>query len=193
MQFRNGVRRSSSTSGEGVKFTGCTSDESHSGVADKSDRIFIDAKLAISSPVTIPELCISLGDSRFEVYPSRSFPSAASNRSTHFHHPRAATLRHHPPFRSSSSGYVVLDRLSPSLSFSRSFAPSFVPSRRCSCSLPSDPFSNGNVTYWSNEREEKERIPTNPTNHSGTYPVIMLAISARSVQTPAKSRSRSRV
>lgn len=58
---------------------------SHSGVADKSDRIFIDAKLAISSPVTIPELCISLGDSRFEVYPSRSFPSAASTRSTLFH------------------------------------------------------------------------------------------------------------
>lgn len=29
------------------------------GLSDKSDRIFIDAKLAISSRVTIPELCIS--------------------------------------------------------------------------------------------------------------------------------------
>lgn len=57
------------------------------GLSDKSDRIFIDAKLAISSRVTIPELCISplsspylaavrvAGDSRFKVYPT---PARAS-------------------------------------------------------------------------------------------------------------------
>jgi len=55
------------------------------GSRHKSDRIFIDAKLAISSPVTIPELCISLGDSRSEVYPSRLFPSRSPTRSALFH------------------------------------------------------------------------------------------------------------
>lgn len=56
------------------------------GSRHKSDRIFIDAKLAISSPVTIPELCISLWDSRSKVYPSRLFPPRnPAARSTLFH------------------------------------------------------------------------------------------------------------
>lgn len=75
-------------SGEGVKFTGCVSWRASpilGGSRHKSDRIFIDAKLAISSPVTIPELCISLGDSRSEVYPSRLFPPRSPTRSALFH------------------------------------------------------------------------------------------------------------
>lgn len=75
-------------SGEGVKFTGCVSRRASpilGGSRHKSDRIFIDAKLAISSPVTIPELCISLGDSRSEVYPSRLFPPRSPTRSALFH------------------------------------------------------------------------------------------------------------
>lgn len=56
------------------------------GSRHKSDRIFIDAKLAISSLVTIPELCISLWDSRSKVYPSRLFPPRSpAARSTLFH------------------------------------------------------------------------------------------------------------
>lgn len=56
------------------------------GSRHKSDRIFIDAKLAISSPVTIPELCISLGDSRSKVYPSRLFPTRTPDRSSALFH-----------------------------------------------------------------------------------------------------------
>lgn len=58
--------------------------EDTSSRLDESDRIFIDAKLAISSPVTILELCITLEASRFKVYPSRSFPSSKPIRDSLF-------------------------------------------------------------------------------------------------------------
>lgn len=67
------------------------------GSRHKSDRIFIDAKLAISSPVTIPELCISLGDSRSEVYPSRLFPPRSPTRSALFHAESFLPLSLPPP------------------------------------------------------------------------------------------------
>lgn len=70
--------------GKGAERAGLFGEED--GSRHKSDRIFIDAKLAISSPVTIPELCISLWDSRSKVYPSRLFPPRSpAARSTLFH------------------------------------------------------------------------------------------------------------
>lgn len=162
-------------SGEGVKFTGCVSWRASpilGGSRHKSDRIFIDAKLAISSPVTIPELCISLGDSRSEVYPSRLFPPRSPTRSALFHaesflpfpSPRPPPPPPPPP-------------LFPSRFTSSSFPSFATPSEHCTSRLsrriatpfrvpyPPHPFSAGNVTYWSSERVEKETIPSNPTNH----------------------------
>lgn len=122
---------------------------SHSGVADKSDRIFIDAKLAISSPVTIPELCISLGDSRFQVYPSRSFPSADSTRSTLFPTTRmgggrvfcplaASTPDPKPPSAAFSAASTTFHRLlQPLFSLSLSLARCISRARERARSLPS--------------------------------------------------------
>ena len=169
---------------------------SHSGVADKSDRIFIDAKLAISSPVTIPELCISLGDSRFASLPSLSIPLVSIRRLDPFDSlphaegaagtgeegervfcPLAAsTLAATPDPQTPSAAFSAasttfhrllqpLFTLSLSLSLSLSL---YLARARASALSPflRGPFSNGNVTYWSNEREEKERTPpSNPTNH----------------------------
>ncbi|KYN21808.1 hypothetical protein ALC57_05791 [Trachymyrmex cornetzi] len=140
-------------SGEGVKFTGCVSWRASpilGGSRHKSDRIFIDAKLAISSPVTIPELCISLGDSRSEVYPSRLFPPRSPTRSALFH---AESFLPFPSPRPPPPPPPPLPPPpSPLLPLSLHF-------------LLVHPFSVGNVTYWSSERVEKETIPSNPTNH----------------------------
>ncbi|TGZ37532.1 Uncharacterized protein DBV15_04672 [Temnothorax longispinosus] len=158
-------------SGEGVKFTGCVSWRASpilGGSRHKSDRIFIDAKLAISSPVTIPELCISLGDSRSEVYPSRLFPPRSPTRSALFHaesflpfpSPRPPPLPPPLPLRllllfllRNPLGTLHVSSLSPNC-----HPLSGLP-------YPPHPFSTGNVTYWSSERVEKETIPSNPTNH----------------------------
>jgi len=149
------------------------------GSRHKSDRIFIDAKLAISSPVTIPELCISLGDSRSEVYPSRLFPSRSPSRSALFHAesflpfpPPPPPLLPQPPgplpplasprpLVSSSAVSLLRKQASEHCAsrLSRRIATPFRPPYR------PHPFSAGNVTYWSNERVEKETIPSNPTNH----------------------------
>jgi hypothetical protein len=148
------------------------------GSRHKSDRIFIDAKLAISSPVTIPELCISLGDSRSEVYPSRLFPSRSPTRSALFHAesflpfpPSPPPLPQPPrPLPPLASPRPLVSYLAVSLLRKQ-------PSEHCTSRLSRriatpfrlpyrpHPFSAGNVTYWSNERVEKETIPSNPTNH----------------------------
>lgn len=136
------------------------------GSRHKSDRIFIDAKLAISSPVTIPELCISLWDSRSKVYPSRLFPPPRNPaaRSTLFHAenflPFLSPLP--PPLPLSLLFlHVLLDNpLGTLIAHPVSLTlPFWTP-------YPPYPFSVGNVTYWSTERVEKQTIPSNPTNHS---------------------------
>ncbi|KYN30453.1 hypothetical protein ALC56_15149 [Trachymyrmex septentrionalis] len=145
------------------------------GSRHKSDRIFIDAKLAISSPVTIPELCISLGDSRSEVYPSRLFPPRSPTRSALFHaesflpfpspRPPLPPPPPPPPPPPLSLHFLLVSLLRNPLGTLHvsSLSPNCHP---LSSSLPSaHPFSVGNVTYWSSERVEKETIPSNPTNH----------------------------
>lgn len=101
--------------------------------------------------------------------PSRSFRPRRGSRPSCLSG-RAAILS--PPFSLSSSSGARSPRpslpFSPRLPLSSDDPPALsagVPLTVASRSLPSDPFSNGNVTYWSNEREEKERIPSNPTNH----------------------------
>lgn len=141
------------------------------GSRHKSDRIFIDAKLAISSPVTIPELCISLGDSRSEVYPSRLFPPRSPTSSGSL--PRREFSS--PSSRTSSTFSAAPSRLSSPPRASRPPSRPYSPlgtlhvSRRIATPFrapyPPHPSSAGNVTYWSNERVEKETIPTDPTNH----------------------------
>lgn len=149
------------------------------GSRHKSDRIFIDAKLAISSPVTIPELCISLGDSRFEVYPSRLFPPRSPTRSVLFH------VESYSPFL-----YLLL--LAPSPSTLASFSSSRLRnlSRRnvarlvslaelrsfpFSGSYPSYPFS-ARTSLIGRAREEKETISTNPTiTVNAHYNILMMS------------------
>jgi len=179
-------------SGEGVKFTGCVRRGERApnspfwgggrggGSRHKSDRIFIDAKLAISSPVTILNYASASGTVAPKFIHPACFhrgarPARLSSTRRVFSPSRLhLLLRHHHLLLLLL--LLLLLAFFPSC-FSSVPLSSAIPSEHCTSRLsrriaipfrapyPPHPFSAGNVTYWSSERVEKETIPSNPTNH----------------------------